>query len=276
MRTKYLTLILAGLSLLNADYIDLRDGRRLEGLILEEKPEALTIEVGRNPEGTIRQVLIVHASEIRSWAADEARRTLEEDGAPVERMDPKEYVERLLRDAEQLVGRKEYDVAVVRFQEAADLAVKEVPGQTPEQRVEALELRAHALRLLGAALDGKLRHLDTLARGGEEDLRAERRRLEREWQELEADKERAERERAGTQVVELGRRFTRDNFKDRETDLRNQIARLNKTEGQSTEFRRQIEAEKVRAESQRNLNRERISQAETQAREARRLLLRRR
>jgi len=276
MHVKYTTLILCCLSFGKADYIELRDGRRLEGIILEEKPEALTIEVGRNPEGTIRQVLIVHASEIRSWAADEARRTLEEDGAPVERMNAKEYVERRLREAEQLVGRKEYDAAINRFQDAADLVVQEVPDQTPAQRVEALELRVHALRLLGAALDGKLRHLDLLARGGEQELRVERDRLEREWKELEADKRLDQQQREASRRIEIGHRATRESFAERETNLRSQIARLNQRETQSVEFYRQIESEKVRTESLRNLNRERISQADTQAREARRLLLRRR
>lgn len=259
------------------DFIELRDGRRLEGVILEEKPDALTIEVGRNPEGTIRQLLIIHASEIRSWAADPARRAALEEGGdapPPARLSGKEFVDQLLREGEDLVGRQEFDSAISRFQEAADLAVQESPDQTPVERVEALELRAHALKLLVAALDGKLRHLNMLARGGESDIRAERQRLEREWATLEADKRREQERRDANRRIELGQRATREDFSVRETELRRQIALLNERETHQTEFTRQLESERSRTESQRDIARERVRQAETQAREARRQLQR--
>lgn len=273
----YGILIVMILASAQADFVELRDGRRLEGRILEERPDAIHIEVGSNPEGTIRQVLFIHASEVRSWASSEPRsRPDSEDVEEGPRFNSREHVEQLLRDGERAVGGKAYDTAIALFQDAADLAVQERPEMTPESRVEGLDLRVHALRLMLAALDGKLSHLQMLSRGSSEDIQTERRRLQREWEELQGEIQQDRRRREELRRVEIGHRASRVNFADRERELQEQIALLNQRESQYSDFQRRLEEETVRTQSQRRLVQERINQATVVAREARRELQRRR
>ncbi len=277
MRLIYFTLI-CWLGTLGADYIELRDGRRLEGTILQETPEEIHIEVARNPEGTIRQIFVVHAREIRTWNVERSA-DADTDGPrgaeESERLSGTEYVQRILRAAERHVSDKQYDLAIEGFQEAAEVAGQEMPGQTPEQRVESLELSAHALRLLSAALEGKLNHLNTLARGTEDELRSERRRLEREWAELQENLRREEEARQRTGRIEIGQRHRPSEYEEVEKDLRQQIVRLNQREANSVEFYRNIEEERVKTEALNRITRERITRATAEAREARRMLRRR-
>ena len=278
MIMKYISLILTGLMMpLFADYVELRDGRRLEGRILLESPEEIHIQVAANESGTIRQVFMIHAREVRTWSSSGGTGPDDDPDEPAERLSGTEYVERLLRDAESFVSRKEYDSAIETFQAAADAAGQEMPGSTELQRVEALELRAHSLRLLGAALDAKITHLNSLARGGEDEIRTERQRLEREWSRLQEDKRRAASERAERgRRIEIGSRHQPNDHEERERNLRTQISRLNEREAHTVEFTRALNEEIVKTEAMIRINRERVSQATTVAREARRQLNRRR
>ena len=260
-----------------ADFVQLRDGRRIEGRIVEERPDAIHIETQRNEAGTIRQILIISATEISTWSASSPRERLadpsagEEAPATFQAQSGTAYVERLLREAESLVLQKDYDLALERFQSAADSAGEGLEALTPDQRADSLALRAHALRLLGAALDGKMDHLNMLAGGRDELLRAEQRRLRREWDQLQA-----ERLRDGERRADLGQAQRRADQDAREKELRDQIELLSTRETQSAEFQRRIEEERVRTEAHRRLNQERIQQATRAATEARRQAQRRR
>ncbi|MCC5849487.1 MAG: hypothetical protein JJU29_15500 [Verrucomicrobia bacterium] len=282
MRLLCFTLIcwLGAVCSVGADYVELRDGRRLEGTILQETPEEIHIQVASNPDGTIRQIFVVHAREIRTWNVERDPDADADGDGPrgaeaSERLSGTDYVQRILREAERHVADKQYDLAIEGFQDAVDTAGQEMPGQTPEQRVESLELRAHALRLLSAALEGKLNHLNTLARGTEDELRTERRRLEREWTELQENLRREEQARQRTGRIEIGQRHRPSEYEDVEKDLRQQIARLNQREANSAEFYRSLEEERVKTEALNRITRERITQATAEAREARRQLRRR-
>lgn len=256
------------------DFVQLRDGRRIEGVILEERPDAILLQTQRNEAGTIRQVLIISASEISTWSGPSAAETAEENGSSAETFFTAQsgtaYVEGVLREAEAFVLQKEFDAALERFQRAADSAGEGLEHLNPHQRAEALDLRAHALRLLGAALDGKMDHLDMLAGGREELLRAEQRRLRREWDQLQSEILRERQRRDSERRVELGRRHTLAQLEARESDLRAQIDLLNIRETQSADFQQRIEEERVKTEAHRRLNRERIQQASRAAADARR------
>lgn len=277
---KKLCLFLIGCGVLHAaDYVELRDGRRLEGRILRESPEEIHIQVAANPEGTIRQVFMISAREIRTWNAerpvgsgDESQEE-PEGGASLTGL---VRAERLIREAESMISAKRYDAGIDLFQEAADVAAEPFTGQTPVQRVEGLESRAHALRLLAAALDGKLNHLRTLERGSESDIRAERQRLEREWSMLQDDIRRDRDRRRTDRRTELGSRHLPSELEDREKELREEITLLNQREVQSGEFQRNLQEERVKTEAMIRLTREQVTQATAVAREARRELSRRR
>ncbi|MCC5845243.1 MAG: hypothetical protein JJU05_13420 [Verrucomicrobia bacterium] len=264
------------LMLPGADYVQLRDGRRIEGRIVEERPDAIHIETQRNESGTIRQVLIISASEISTWSSSTPRSRGEDSAGEEETAETftaqsgTAYVERLLREAETMVLQKDFDMALDRFQRAADSAGEGLEHLSLDQRADSLELRAHALRLLGAALDGKMDHLDMLAGGREELLRAEQRRLRREWDELQTEIQR-ERQRR-----ELGSRSSVAGLEEREKELRQQIDLLNARETQAADFQRSLEEERVKTEAHRRLNRERVQQATRAATEARRQAQRRR
>lgn len=269
----FFLLVLSGLSPAD-DVVQLRDGRRIEGRILEERPDAIHIETQRNETGTIRQVLIISATEISTWSSTAPRTVAGEDTAGEtpstgESFRPRAgtaHVEQLLRGAEAMVLQKEYNAAIQRFQQAADRAGEGLEHLDPHQRAEALELRANALRLLGAALDGKLDHLAMLASGRDELFLAEQRRLRREWDQLQADRQREGTERRS----DLGQAQRRAEQEARERELRQQIDLLNSRESQRTEFLRHIEEERISTETHRRLNRERVQQATRAATEARR------
>ena len=276
MRNLILFCLIVSFHSLYADYVQLRDGRRIEGRIVEERPDAIHIETQRNESGTIRQILIISASEISTWSSDRPAVTMTDEGAdePAERFQAQSgtaYIERMLREAEAMVLQKEFDPALERFQRAADAAGEGLDALTPEQRADSLEMRANALRLLGAALDGKMDHLTMLASGRDELVRAEQRRLRRDWDQLQSElvQERQRRD-------ELGGRHRTAVLEEREKDLREQINLLNTRETQVADYQRQIEEERVRTETHRRLNRERIQQATRAAADARRQAQRRR
>lgn len=276
MRKLIIFFLSVGVLSIYADYVQLRDGRRIEGRIVEERPDAIHIETQRNEAGTIRQIVIIAASEISTWSSDTPRAPLagEEAAEPAERFQAQSgtaYIERMLREAELMVLQKEFDPALERFQGAANAAGEGLDALTPEQRADSLELRANALRLLGAALDGKLDHLAMLATGREEQVRAEQRRLRREWDQLQAEMLQETQRR-----VELGGRHRTNLLEDREKDLREQIDFLNTRETQVADFQRRVEEERVLTETHRRLNRERIQQATRAATDARRHAQRRR
>ena len=71
---KYLYAMMLCVPLLQADFVELRDGRRFEGTILAERSDGIEIQIGQNDAGTIKRVLHIHASEVKSYAADAAGR----------------------------------------------------------------------------------------------------------------------------------------------------------------------------------------------------------
>ncbi len=271
MRMIILTILFSAIALhLSADIVELRDGSRLEGRILAEKEDGLELEIGRNEAGTIRRVLLIHRSEIRSYAADQQGRLSGQEGEPVTRLSGREYVQRLLREAESKVAAKDFEAAILQFQQAADIAGQTEPDATPEDRVEALEQRAHALRLLQAALEGRLKFLEGRAAGGQDSLDDQRKALERQWADLRDEKEELRREQPERRT-ELGRHNPKaSDLAEREQNLRLQIAALNQRQFEASELTRRVEEEKNRTEAQIQLVEERVKMAENEARNARR------
>lgn len=272
-----LVMFLSLSGVLCADYVQLRDGRRIEGRIVEERADAIHIETQRNEAGTIRQILVIDATEISAWNSDAPVASGEEaGGAGFEVKAGGAYVERLLREAEAKVLAKEFDGAIGLFQQAADAAGEGVEAMNLPERAEALELRAHALRLLGAALEGKLDHLEMLGSGQEEQFRAEQRRLRREWDVLQGEILEERQRRDEERRVELGSRRVATELEEREVVLREQIERMNAREVRMAELLRELEAERVKTEAHVRLNAERTEQATRAAAEARREAGRRR
>jgi predicted nucleic acid-binding Zn-ribbon protein len=263
------------LSWVRADVVELRDGSRIEGRILNEKEDGLELEIGSNPAGTIRRVLIIHSSEIKSYSADAEGRISRPDGADVTRLSGKDYVERILREAEGKVAAKDFDGAIVQFQQAADIAGQEVTAATPEQNVEGFEQRAHSLRLLLAALEGKIEFLESRTEGVQESMDEQRKKVEGDWEKLQTEIAAAKQENETQRRTELGQLRPKDNFAQREADLRIQIGLLQQRQLEVGEAMRRYEEERIKTEAQIKLVTERSKKAESDARTARTELRRR-
>lgn len=245
----------------SADVIELKDGSRIEGIILSEHENSLEIEVGQNDRGTIRRVLIIHSSEISSWVADKEGRVLKESGAEVNRLGGTAYVEHLLQKAEQEIKSGNYDRGINQFGDAADLAVKNVEELSPADKAEALKIRAHALRLQLAALEGKCDALDKKTDGVREELSSARKKLDKEIEDFKKDQA-AFREDNDKQKIQLGERHKQTDLVKREEELLLKQYLLNERQAAVEKALGDNETEKVKTQTQIKMVEERIDQAE--------------
>ena len=274
------TLLLTACSLLalagaRADYIQLKDGNRIEGRILAENEDGLEIQVGANEAGTIRRVLIIHSSEISTWAADAEGRVTRKEEKTVTRLAGSDYVKRLLDDAEALIDQRKFDEGVAGFEGAAEIATRHLDDLADEDKVEALKLRAHALRLALAALVGKLDTIKSHAEGLKETMEARKDQWEEARDALEDDKSRAEREERRRRV-ELGSRRSIDEFEQREEELKIRKERLDRQEEELTGRLRALDELYVQTEAKIELVKERVDRAEDEVKDVERALRRRR
>ncbi len=274
-RIPLLPLCLALLGLLRADVVELKDGTRIEGIILSETQNSLEIQIGSNPAGTIRRVLVIDASEIKSWLADAGGRVSKESGE-VLRLEGNAYVERLIREAEIKVGEKDFDAAIRQFQEAAEIAARDIDVADTEDKVNALELRVHAYRLLVATLEGKTDMLDARIKEGNAGYRDERRALEKEWTDLQAEIAENKKRLEEARKAELGTRHLPTDLQGREDNLRRRIRDLHVREQNLAEQTRVFEAERIKTTAEKRLAEERVAQAQAVARKARSDLRKRR
>ncbi len=262
-------------SVLRADYVELKSGTRIEGRILAENADGLEIEVGANEAGTIRRVLIIHSSEISTWAADSRKRVPEKDRQTVNRLAGSDYVKRLLAEAERKVDDRKFDMGILEFQQAAEIATQNLDELQGEEKLAALNLRAHALRLAVAALEGKVELIENETDGVKEELEERKDKWERDWDQLQDEIKEYQR-RGGTKRVELGSRRSTNDFVQREEELRIEKGSIDhaiRTVGVRVE---ELERMKVEAEAKIKLLEERVDQAEDEAKEAEREARRRR
>ncbi|WFB35135.1 hypothetical protein P3T73_13295 [Kiritimatiellota bacterium B12222] len=273
----YVKYILAGVLCspwLFADVIDLKDGTRVEGLILAENDDSLEIEVGQNESGTIRRVLIIHSSEVKSWMADKEGRIQRGKGDEVERLDGKAYVEKMMDAAEEEIGKGHYNKGIEQFNAAADLAILNLDDKEPAQQLESLELRELALRLQLAALEGKSESLEKRAKGLEDEVKARRKRLDREIEEYKEDKEDLADER-NEQNIQLGQRHKQSDLVQREEELLQRQNILLQQEAEVTKMLNEYDSEQLKTQTQIKLTKERVEEAENKSRLAERNLRRR-
>lgn len=259
---------------LNADVIELKNGTRIDGLILAENEDSLEIEIGKNDTGTIRRVLIIHSSEIASWAADQEGRILKESGGEVHRLGGTAYIEKLLQEAEGQINAGNYDQGIQQFGEAADLSVRQLDGLEPVDKVEALKMRAHALRLQLAALEGKTEYIENRTDGVEEEMKIRKKQLEDDIADFKKDKEKKENE-TPKYSVELGRRHTQTDLGKREEELLQRQIIMNtqipKVEAMLANYQNEL----TKTATQIKLVEERVDQAEKAAKAAERELRKR-
>jgi hypothetical protein len=260
--------------ILRADVVELKDGTRIEGLILSETASSLEIQIGANPAGTIRRVLQIDASEIRSYVAD-AEGRVRNDPRDVLRLEGNAYLERLIRDAEIKVSEKDFPAAIRQFQEVAELAGRDDGPADTEDKVHALELRAHACRLLLATYEGKVEMLETRIKGDGVQVKAEKKELEKKWEELQDEIAADKKEREGARRAELGARHFVTDLQKREDELRARISAVVRREQEIAEQNKAFDEERIKTEAEIRLTEERVKQAESSAKNARAALKKR-
>lgn len=276
MKRKSMCLVWTGMMslMLCADVIELKDGTRIEGLILAENQDSLEIEIGKNDAGTIRRVLIIHSSEIASWVADQQGRVLRESGAEVNRLGGAAYIERLLRDAEKEIDRGQYDRGIEQFGEAAELAVKHLEAMSTRDKSEALKLRAHALRLQLAALEGKVESIEKRTRGVRGEMEEQEKKLEKEIEDYKKDKADFVEDRE-KQSIQLGERHKQNDLVKREEELLRKQYLFKERQAAVEKGLAEFEGELIKAQTQIKLTEERVEQAEDDAKAAEREVRRR-
>jgi cell division protein FtsL len=269
--------LVACLGLLQADYIELRDGRRIDGRILAENPDGLEIEIGANEAGTIRRVLIIHASEIATWAADERERVAGSRERTVNRLAGTDYVKRLMDDAESKIREQRFDEGILGFQEAAEIATRNLDELEGREKVAALKIRTYALRMSLAAMEGKLEMIKTRMKTSEDRLDERIDQWEDAWKELQKEIRDAERSNERPEQVELGARFSRapNDFEEREQRLNQRKAILDQEKSLQGVQKEKFEMMSVQTKAQVELVKERIDQAEDEVKDAERALRRR-
>jgi len=258
----------------SADYVELKNGTRIDGRILAENDDGLEIEVGANEAGTIRRVLIIHSSEIATWAADAEGRIARKEEATVTRLTGTDYVKRLLAEAEKKINDRKFDEGIGEFQAAAEIATRNLDDLEGGEKVEALKIRAHALRLAQAGLEGKLDLIESQTEGVEEDLKDRMDKWEDDWDQLRDEKRDAERD-TRRRKVELGSRRETNDFVEREEELKIRKARLDREIATLGPRLQEYEVMRVQTEAQIEMVKERVDQAEEEAKDAERVYRRR-
>lgn len=165
----------AFLSVARADYVELKDGRRVQGVILRETNSHIEIRISQNEAGTIRQILSIDLSEIKSWAADEGKRVASGalDEKELNRLQGEEYLNALIRSAETAVSERDFDTARKRLHEVVELTVTDIESVKSDEDLRAFDTRAHAYKLLVATLEGKENLLEVYIKEGEERIKSE-------------------------------------------------------------------------------------------------------
>ncbi|MEX2606315.1 MAG: hypothetical protein WD708_03135 [Kiritimatiellia bacterium] len=250
-----------------ADKVELRDGTVIEGSILAENPDSIEIEIGSNEQGTIQRILRIHASEISSWSSDSPR-TAEDDGdGGMTPVSGAEHVERMLREAEDLMRARRLDEGIAAFGQAADAAIGNVDTLGPVEKAEALKLRAHALRLQLAAMDGKVAVLKTRTEGVQDELDNRSRQLKRDEERYAQDRSDFNRERQSG-GVDIRSRQAQKELDSRLEDLERRRLLLTREQDTIGTRIRELEAERVRTLTQMELVKERVDRAEDDAKAA--------
>lgn len=258
-----------------ADKVELRDGTVIEGLILAENPDSIDIEIGSNERGTIRRILRIHASEISSWSSDSPRTPGEDGVAGMTPSSGAEHVERMLREAEALMQAHRLDEGIAAFGQAADASVGNLEALAPAEKVQALKLRAHALRLQLAAMEGKVAILGSRTKSAQDDLNERRREFDQDVVQLDRDKADFNRNRPSGSV-DIRTRQAHNELVSREEELKRRREMLTREQDSVGIRARELEAERVRTLTQMDLVKERVDRAEDEARSAERSLRRRR
>ncbi len=244
-----------------ADLVELKNGDRIEGVILSENDDSIEIEVGKNDKGTIRKVLIIHSSEISSWMADQDGRISREKGAEVNRLGGTEYVESLLQKAEDEIAEGNYNQGIKQFGDAADLAVQNLEGLEAHDRTEALKIRAHALRLQLAALEGKSESIEKRTDGIEDEMEEREKELKDDRKKFERDKDDYDDEMS-ERHVELGQRHKKSDLVTREEELINRQLTYKNQREKVDAYLEEAEKELIMTKTQIKLVEERVEQAE--------------
>jgi|GEM_PF-1051933 len=260
---------------LRADMVELRDGKRVHGTILNEAVDHIEIQVGANPEGTIRRVLVIDFTEIKTWK-QESRRTgtgeaPEED--VIQATVGTEYIERLLRRAENEVTELNFDEAIQQFEFASDEAVRNLKDLEPAEKAEALDMQVHALKLLLIALEQKRVFLTDTAEGMGDRLEERQNQLAREWGALQQEKK--DLEKKDGEMRELGGYRKNEELAQRAESIRYEINRLKKKKELSRRYARELEGEQAKNDAKIRLVAERLERAEDEAKDAERAARRR-
>jgi len=257
-----------------ADVVELRDGKRIEGLILAENEDSIEIEVGKNETGTIRQVLIIHASEISSWVADQEGRVSRQKGKEVLRLDGGDYIKRLLKEAGDEMDAGNLNKGIEQYGEAAEIAGRDVDKMEPADQLEALELRAHALRLQLAALEGKSESLEKKSEVMEDQMEEWNKKLEQDIEELKKDKADVTDEQA-KDAKQLGQRYKQNDLSLREEKLIQRQKIIRERNAQVDQALADYERDQIKTLTQIKITEEKVDQAEEEAKKAKKALRRR-
>jgi hypothetical protein len=263
-----------GVVALHADVVELQDGTRIEGTILAENPDSIEIEIGANERGTIRRVLIIDASEIRTWMADKANRSTQRNAGEVNRLGSREYIERLIREAQQKTEAGELDAGIEAFGHAADLAAQDIESMEPAKQVELMELRAHATRLQLAALKGKEHMLEESVDGVEDKLEDMQKDLERDIEEYRRDLSRHQEAIIDDPESRFGSSAMKAELDRREEELKRRQTEFVSLRQRTLERLRQKEEELAQTVMRMELAEERVDKAEDDAKRVERSLRR--
>jgi len=258
-----------------ADVVELRDGRRLQGTLVRENSEGLEIEVGRNEAGTIRQILAIDASEIRSWSVG-SREGDREAGAELQQvMSGADEVEELIEKAVAAVRARNLDQAISLYRQAAGAARSDLDSDPTPERAERLSLHAHALRMQRTAMNSKVEDLSSREESLQNRLEERKREWQRDSDRLERDRREFEsrREREG---VTLRTRQEQSELNAREEELEQRRLEIRRDERTLERHVDEVEQELRQLRAEMDLLQERIRRAENEARTAEREARRRR
>lgn len=271
---QFVTGAVLGVTLLQADVIELKDGTRIDGRILAENEDSLEIEVRKNETGTIRYVMIIHSSEVSSWVADQEGRISREKGVEVNRLAGTDYVKQLINEANQEIDRGNYDKGIEEFGIAADLATQKLDRLDGQEKVDALKVRAYALKLQLAALEGKEESIEKKTDGVQEEMEEREKELKKDFEDFEQDKEDYQ-EDFKKNKVQLGERHVKSDLVKREEELEQRRIQFIQTAARVERALAEYAEELIQTRTRIKLAEERVEQAEDDAKDAEKSLRRR-
>lgn len=255
-------------SWISADMVELLDGTRIEGKILAENENSIEIEIGTNAKGTIRRVLIIDSTEIRTWMADREGRTTKAPVNEVNRLSGSVYVNRLITEAQRKIDLKQYDEGIEEFGQAAELAGNELEKLPVDEQAEMLGVKAYALRLQLAALEGKENALQSNAKKTEERLEEMKKGYEDDLKQWEEDKKDYDRQLAEKRHVGLGTRRKDSTIDLRKQELDRREVQLTGLINRNDVFQAELQKDLRQTQMQIGLAKERVDRAEDEAKDA--------